>query len=124
MILDPATTTLVESSGSRPAQASTVPASSATLPSACCSWVIVTSLVFRPASASACSRKKYGSVPALAAMFLPLRSLIDLIVEFGPTRIAAQFGCEKTSIDLIGEPFERASSAADPAVEPTSIEPA
>ena len=32
-------------------------------------------------------------------------------------------GCEYRSITLMGEPFARASSAAEPAVEPTSMFP-
>jgi len=41
----------------------------------------------------------------------------------GPTTMADHSGWEKMSITWMGEPFARASSAAEPAVDPTSTEP-
>src|SRR6478609_8617136 len=109
--------------GSRPLHASTEPFCSAAQPSACCRFWMVTSLAERPFASSDCSRKKYGSVPLVAAICLPLRSFTEVMEEFGLTTLADHSGCEKMSMVLIAEPFERASSAAEPAVEPTSIAP-
>ena len=46
-----------------------------------------------PASASACSRKKYGSVPFVAATVRPTRSATSVMSLPVGTAIAAQFGC-------------------------------
>jgi len=81
-------------------------------------------LTLSPSVSSACRRKKYGSVPLVAATFLPLRSATDVMSLSGPTTMADHSGCEYTSMTLIGEPFARARSAAEPAVEPTSRAPA
>ena len=107
--------------GSSPAQASTEPFWSAAQPSACWRTSTVTSDGFNPAVSSAWSRKKYGSVPLVAAIFLPLRSATEVIGDPFGTTMAAHSGCEKMSMTWIGEPLERARSAAEPAVEPTSI---
>src|ERR1700742_2894929 len=106
--------------GSSPDHASTSPRSRAVLPSACCRLMISTSAGERPAVASDCSRKKYGSVPLVTAIFLPLRSATVLIAEFLPTTTAVHSGLLYTSTILIGDPFAHATSAAEPAVDPRS----
>ena len=55
---------------------------------------MVTSLAFRPFASSDCRRKKYGSVPFVAATCLPLSCSTDVIDDFGPTTIADHSGCE------------------------------
>lgn len=62
-------------------------------------------------------------MPLVAATEAPLRSSIEVMSLSGPTTIAAHSGCEKMSMTWIGEPFARARSAADPAVDPTSTDP-
>src|ERR1700744_5410641 len=106
--------------GSSPDHASTSPRSRAVLPSACCRLMISTSAGERPAVASDCRRKKYGSVPLVTAIFLPLRSATELIGEFLPTTSAVHSGLLYTSMILIGLPLARATNAAEPAVDPKS----
>ena len=107
--------------GSRPDQASTEPFSSAERPSACCKFCTVTSAGSTPASSSAWIRKKYGSVPLVAATFLPSSWDTSVISESAGTTRADHSGWEYRLIVLMGEPLARASSAAEPAVEPMSI---
>src|SRR6185312_16386854 len=113
-----------ESSGSSPDQAATEPFSSAVFPSAWARFCTVTSDSGILNFLSVWRRKKYGSVPLAAAIDLPLRSATVLIDEPFGTRIADQSGWSKTSIALMGDPFDRASRAAEPAVDPTSRAPA
>ncbi len=81
----------------------------------------MTSEAESPASSRAWRRKKYGSVPFVAATFLPLSSETSVMGEPAPTTIADHSGWENTSIARMAEPFARFRSAAEPAVEPTSI---
>jgi hypothetical protein len=78
----------------------------------------------RPANCSERSRKKYGSVPFVAAIFLPRSSESFCSGEFFATTSAVHSGCEYRKTVLIGEPLARASNAALPAVEPNWIESA
>ena len=80
--------------GSSPAHASTEPFWSAAQPSACWRTSTVTSAGVSPASWSDWSRKKYGSVPLVAAIRLPLRSATDVMGEPAGTTMAAHSGCE------------------------------
>ncbi len=80
--------------GSSPAHASTEPFWRAAQPSACWRTSTVTSVGPSPASSSDWSRKKYGSVPLVAAIFLPFRSATMVIGESAGTTIAAHSGCE------------------------------
>ena len=73
-----------------------------------------------PAPARVCWRKKYGSVPCVAATRRPRSWAGSLIGESRRTTIADHSGRLYTSIALIGEPFARASSAGVPAVDPMS----
>src|SRR5690606_29301078 len=66
----------------------------------------------------------YGSVPVVAAIDLPRRSSTESMSEPSGTTMAAHSGWEYRSITWMGDPFDRASNAADPAVEPTSTAPA
>src|SRR3984885_6343980 len=106
--------------GSRPDQASTLPRSKAVLPSACCKLTISMSLGESPAVASDCNRKKYGSVPLVTATFLPFRSATELMGESLATSSAVHSPPANRSMALIGEPLAGATSAAEPAVDPTS----
>ena len=124
MIFELPLATLVDSNGSSPDHASTDPFSRAVLPAACCKFCRLTVEILTPALARDCRRKKYGSVPLVTAIDLPASCFTELIGDPTGTRMADQSGCEKTSMALIGEPFARARSAAEPAVEPTSTTPA
>jgi len=53
------------------------------------------SLGDRPAALSVRRRKKYGSVPFWAAIFLPTRSVMLLAVEPFATTSAVHSGCSK-----------------------------
>src|SRR4051794_4166248 len=65
-----------------------------------------------------------GSVPRVTATDLPLRSAGDLNGVSARQTSAVHSGRENTPTVLIGLPLMRPISAAAPAVEPISIEPA
>ena len=108
--------------GSSPAQASTEPFWSAAQPSACWRTSTVTSSSGDSPAVLERLEQEEVRVGALGG-----GDLLALEVRDGGDRravgttMAAHSGCEKMSMTWIGEPFERARSAAEPAVEPTSI---
>src|SRR5690606_38480049 len=103
--------------------ASTRPCSSAARPSACCSARISTSVLDSPSCCRLRSRNRKGSVPLVAATFLPLRSFTDWMGESLGTTRAVHSGRENTYTLLIGLPLAFDSTAARPAVEPKSTLP-
>src|SRR3954465_8692157 len=70
------------------------------------------------------SRDRQGSVPLVAATFLPLRSASVLIGESFGTTSAVHSGREKMYGVRVGVPFASASSGARPADDPMSMLPA
>src|SRR5690606_10662274 len=79
--------------------------------------------LLRPTVSRACKVNRNGSVPLVAAIFLPFRSFRDFIGESFATTSAVHSGWLCTYTVLIGLPLARLRTAAKPAVEAKSTLP-
>src|ERR1700712_646529 len=92
-------------------------------PSGCCKCSNSTSSLVSLACCSARKVNRYGSVPLVAAIFLPLRSATLLSVESLRTTSAVHSARLYTYTDLIGLPLARASTAERLAEDAKSTPP-